>query len=127
MGLANTARAAAGAGDRGRFERYRVQAECALATCEEQPAVAEGWLALARGAVLAGEPGRAQAAAARAREIAVGLRLAQLRLEADAVMESARTTVPPPPPRDAEGERVFREAGELATRMVQSLALAPGA
>lgn len=129
MGLANTARAAAGAGDRARFERYWMQADCALATCEMQPAVAEGWLALARGAVLAGDAARAQAAAARAREIAAALRLAQLRLEADAVVESARATVPTPPRRDAEGERVFREAGELATRMVQSLAFAqaPGA
>jgi tetratricopeptide (TPR) repeat protein len=127
MGLANTARAAAGAGDRVRFERYWMQADCALATCEVQPAVAEGWLALARGAVLAGDAGRAQAAAARAGEIAAALRLAQLRFEADAVLESARTTVTLAPPRDAEGERVFREAGELATRMVQSLALVPGA
>lgn len=120
--LANTARAAAGAGDRSCFERYWVQAECALATCGQQPAAANGWLALARGAVMAGDAARAHAAAASAGDIASALRLSQLRLEADSVMASARTAAPVPPPRDAEGEHVFREAGELARRVVASLA-----
>jgi tetratricopeptide (TPR) repeat protein len=122
MGLANTARAAAGAGDRERFERYRVQAEAALAPYGEQPAAAEGWLALARAAVLAGDGERARSAAGRAREIAHARRMAQLRLEADAVAESARDAVPAAVPRGVEADSVFHEAGELARRMVQSLA-----
>lgn len=127
MGLANTARAAAGAGDRVRFERYWLQAECALGTCEEKPAAAEGWLALARGAVQAGDADRAQAAATQAREIATALRLAQLQMEADAVLQSARAVAASPAQRGPVDEQVFREAGELATRMVQSLVPASGA
>jgi tetratricopeptide (TPR) repeat protein len=125
MGLANTARAAAGAGDRARFERYWTQAQAALSAHGDAPSVAEGWLALARGAVLAGDADRARAAAGRAREIAQARRLSQLQWEADAVVESAGTAVPVPAARDAEGERVFREAGELARQLVTSLEPAP--
>ena len=126
MALASTARAAAGAGDRARFERYWTEASAALSAHGEHALAADGWLALARGAVSACDGARAQAAAARAREIADARRLAQLAVEAEAVLQSARTAVPAPAPRHPDGERIFREAGELARRVVASLEPAPG-
>jgi tetratricopeptide (TPR) repeat protein len=126
LGLASTARAAAGAGDRARFERYWVEATAALAAFEEHTTAADGWLALARGAVSVRDATRAHEAACRAREIGHARRQGQLVMEADAVLASARSAVLTPAPRLPDGERVFQEAGELAHRLVASLARAPG-
>lgn len=125
LGLASTARAAAGAGDRARFERYWTEAAAALQANAEHATAADGWLALARGAMSVRDATRAQEAACRAREIGHARRQAQLVMEADGVLESARSTVLVPAPRLPDGERVFREAGELAHRVVASLAIAP--
>jgi tetratricopeptide (TPR) repeat protein len=121
LALASTARAAAGAGDQTRFERYWVEATAALQANGEHAMVAEGWLALARAALSARDSGRVQAAACRAREMGQVRRQAQLVMEVESVLESARLSVPAPAPRDPEGARVFQEAGELARRVVESL------
>lgn len=125
LALASTARAAAGVGDLGRFERYWNEATAILEVSGEHPFVPEGWLALARGAVSARDGARAQLAAGRAREIAHDRRLSQLLIEVDAVLESARVTSPATVAHDPEGDTVFRAAGELARRVVASLQCAP--
>jgi tetratricopeptide (TPR) repeat protein len=126
LALASTARAAAGAGDHARFERYWTEASAALDAHGESARAADGWLALARGAVSVRDGARAQAAAGRARAIADARRQAQLVVEAESVLQSARSTVAAPTPRHPEGDRVFQEAGELARRVVASLEPAPG-
>jgi tetratricopeptide (TPR) repeat protein len=125
LALASTARAAAGAGDHARFERYWTEASAALEAYSESERAADGWLALGRGAVSARDSARAQAATDRARSIAVARRQAQLVVEAESVLQSAIHTVPSPAPRQPDGGLVFHEAGELARRVVASLESAP--
>ncbi len=67
LALASTARAAAGVSDLARFDRYWTEATSMLDANAEHAFAPEGWLALARGAVSAGDGARAQLAASRAR------------------------------------------------------------
>lgn len=120
MVLANTARAAGGAGDRARFERYWTQATAELATCEEAAMAGEAWLNLARGAVSMRERTRAEESAGRARAIAMKRRMAQLQMEAEAVLDSARAPAPQPCCVETDSGQ-FREAGELARSFVRAL------
>lgn len=121
MALANLARAAAGAGRTDLFPAYWEDAVRATARYGEQPCVAEAWLALARGAVSAGEPALAVAAAARAGEIALARRLGQVRMEADAVRESARGARPAPVAPPAAPARMAVRADQLSRLLLERL------
>ena len=122
MLLANVARAAAGAGDRSAFHDYWEQAVSAAAEYGEHALVAQAWLNLARGAVSVREPGLAEVAALHAGAIADRLRLGQIRIEAESVLQCARTGGSLPHiTESAERTALARESDEMAYRMIRAL------
>lgn len=122
LGLSNTARAAAGCGDAAKFEHYWTLATTVAEQYGEHATVAQVWLNLARGAVSLRQRHRALAAAQRARELAHLLRLNQIQVEAEAVVDSARAPALGAVLRVEELPPALHGAEELARDVVRSLA-----
>ena len=110
--------AAAGCGDRTKFERYWTLAASMLDGSPDHHIVAESWLNLARGAASLRDRDRVEMAAGRARDLSYQLRLSQLQFEAEAVLDSARAPVPQ---RSPEPVTALEGADELALALVRSL------
>jgi tetratricopeptide (TPR) repeat protein len=121
LGLANTARAAAGCGDASRFDHYWPLAAAAADRYGPSATAADAWLNLARGAVSLRQRQRAEFAAGRARELAWSLRLSQVLVEVDAVLESAKAPAREAVERTAETPAALSGADELAREVVRSL------
>lgn len=121
IGLANTARAAAGCGDAAKFDHYWTLASAAADQHGENAVVAEAWLNLARGAVSLRQRQRAEDAAGRAKALAHLLRLNQVKVEADAVFHSAQAPAKDAAQRRVEPPPALRAADELARDLVRSL------
>jgi hypothetical protein len=108
LALANYARAAAGAGERARYQRARDEA-CALAAsprCAE--VAAEALVVLSQGDAGVGEWPRAEEAARQALEIAVRRGEARTQMGAEAHLEAARRE------RAVQGSRALAETPGLA-------------
>jgi tetratricopeptide (TPR) repeat protein len=89
--LGTLARAAAGAGRKALYLASVAEAETLLGMDLGVPErAAQVWLDLARAAASAGEYDRAEAAAERALQLAAPLRLGQIRMEVEAVLQSVR-------------------------------------
>lgn len=89
--LGTLARAAAAAGRTSVYQSSFAEAEALLTPGLGSPErAAQVWLDLARAAASAGDYGRAEVAARRAVEVAAPLRLGQIRMEVEAVLESVR-------------------------------------
>jgi hypothetical protein len=119
--MANLARAAAGAGDRPRFEISWAGAVQAMGASWSDETAADTYLALARGATLLGDWERAEDTAATALAIATRRKQAQAAYEAEAARDAARgarraLSVAPAAPALA------RQAEELGGALVHSLA-----
>lgn len=126
LALANTARAAAGCGDGSRFDHYWTLASAAADKYGVNATVAEAWLNLARGAVSLRQRQRAEDAAGRAKELAYLLRLNQVQVEADAVLDSARAPAREAVQRTVEPPPALSGAEELAREVVRSLGSVAG-
>jgi tetratricopeptide (TPR) repeat protein len=90
IGLANIVRAAAGVGDRHRFDEVWAEVWDGLARGDRAENAAHVLVELARGAEQVGEAERAESAAERAARVARERGEARLLLEADALLESLR-------------------------------------
>jgi tetratricopeptide (TPR) repeat protein len=119
LALSSAARAAAGAGDRPRFEQYWDATVQESLPFGSHATVAQAWLTLARGAVSLRELPRVQEAAGHAREIAELRSLAQIRMECESVLQSGRSPVAA---TDSEVTKVAEFGDELARQMIESLA-----
>lgn len=125
LALANTARAAAGCGNASKFDHYWNLATSVADQNGDSSTAAEAWLNLARGAVSLRQRDRAELAAGRARELAYLLRLNQVQVEADAVLDSARAPARHAAQRQMEPPAALSGADELAREVVRSLEQVP--
>jgi tetratricopeptide (TPR) repeat protein len=91
LALGNLAYSAAASGRRGVYEVCQAEG-CALLGCDvaSPDRAAQVWLNLARAAVALGEHARAEHAAQRAMDMAAPLRLAQIRLEVEALLHDVQ-------------------------------------
>ena len=125
--LANIARAAGAVGDRALFDDAWIQVREGVDDGEAREGAAEALVELARGAASLADWERAEAAAARALEVAVERGEAKARLSAETVLESVRgrtaTEASPAPGREAAAN----EADALAAELVRSLSQASAA
>lgn len=101
LALGNLAYSAAASGRRGVYEVCQAEG-CALLGCDvaSPDRAAQVWLNLARAAAALGEHGRAEHAAQRALDVAAPLRLAQIRLEVEALL------------RDVQDARAAKQAAD---------------
>ncbi|HEU4883669.1 MAG TPA: hypothetical protein VFT45_15520, partial [Longimicrobium sp.] len=113
--------AAAGCGDASKFDHYWTLAVAAADQYGPSATVAEAWLNLARGAVSLRQRQRAETAAGRAKELAWNLRMNQVLVEADAVLESAKAPARDAVQRPADPPPALSGADELARDVVRSL------
>lgn len=118
--LANVSRAAAGAGQRARFEARWADTVAALAASRSDERAAEAWLDLARGAALMAAWERAEKAAGRAFDIASRRRQSHVSLEAEAEREAARACRLAAAGREA-APALAQQADELVSALVTSL------
>jgi tetratricopeptide (TPR) repeat protein len=109
------ARAAAGVGDRERFERAWVETEQEVPPVPYREAVAAALLNLALGAEMLGELDRARSMALRAADVAGRTREGKLRLAAEALEERAAAGKPRPAPAPLP-ERSRERSEKLADR-----------
>lgn len=121
LALSSAARAAAGAGDRARFDQYWDAAVEAAVPFGTHAAVAQVWLSLARGAASLRDLARVQIATTRAYEIADERSLAQIRIECEAVLQSGRNPLAALSV-DPGIAALSEHATELAQQLIASLA-----
>ncbi|MFL5539437.1 MAG: hypothetical protein ACJ8J0_10620 [Longimicrobiaceae bacterium] len=125
LALANVVRAAAGAGERARYEAARGEAIPLAALPVSAENAAESLLLIAQGDVCLGEWARAEAAARAALAVARERDEARTLMSAEAQLEAAlhgRAVERPTPPETTE---LARRADELAGQVRASLTLAP--
>lgn len=119
--LANIARAAAGVGDRARFEDAWSQVWDGVEEGEAREGAAEALVELARGAATLSDWERAEQAAARALSVATERAEPKARLAAESVLESVHgrkaIEARPAPARESAAD----EADALAAELVRSL------
>jgi len=124
----NMAQAAAGLGDRLTFATMWSETWRLVDEYEDQESVSEGLIALAEGALLLGDPDRAQLAAIQALKVAGQRNENESRLAAERVLESSRkvrvgvaTRVEPPPAAPADEEGAAEEGSDFVDSLVEAL------
>ncbi|HKP76853.1 MAG TPA: tetratricopeptide repeat protein, partial [Longimicrobiaceae bacterium] len=123
----NMAQAAAGLGDRLTFATMWSETWRLVDEYEDQESVSEGLIALAEGALLLGDPDRAQLAAIQALKVAGQRNESEAHLAAERVLDSLRkvrvgveTRVEPPAaPADEEG--AAEEGSDFVDSLVEAL------
>jgi tetratricopeptide (TPR) repeat protein len=116
--VANMARAAAGIGDEARFHRMREEAEGLRPRLVSHETHASALLEIAHGAASLGDVEIALAAAHAAREVAVERREANVRVRAEALLETLAGA------RPTGTERMSPVAGASTERLAEELTLA---
>ena len=128
LGVANICRAAAGAGERERFEQAWAEAWSLIKSSTTRENTAQALLDLARGAASLKEWDRAEAAAQRSLVTAAERQENRVRFTAEAVLESVvRTRAITPEVIHSADAEPYRDANALAAEFVESLAVCAAA
>jgi hypothetical protein len=122
---ANSARAAAGLADRKTYETKRRDAMHALNRPVGKARTGEVYLALAKGAGLAGDTRQAYNLALHAHQIATEHGLAQLRMQAEAELDATRSVDQIGRTKAIESLNIKDQAEQLANDLVHTLEASP--